>query len=45
MSTLGDILLVEDDIVVADVLRRMLVRAAYTVVNIHNNRNLRYTAA
>jgi DNA-binding response OmpR family regulator len=31
MSTLGDILLVEDDIVVADVLRRMLVRAAYIV--------------
>ena len=31
MSTPGDILLVEDDIVVADVLRRMLVRAAYTV--------------
>jgi DNA-binding response OmpR family regulator len=31
MSTSGDILLVEDDIVVADVLRRMLVRAGYTV--------------
>jgi DNA-binding response OmpR family regulator len=31
MSTFGDILLVEDDIVVADVLRRILVRAAYTV--------------
>jgi DNA-binding response OmpR family regulator len=31
MSTPGDILLVEDDIVVADVLRRLLVRAAYTV--------------
>ena len=31
MSTFSDILLVEDDIVVADVLCRMLVRAAYTV--------------
>jgi DNA-binding response OmpR family regulator len=31
VSTSSDILLVEDDIVVADVLCRMLVRAAYTV--------------
>ena len=31
MSTSGDILLVEDDIVIADMMRRMLVRAAYTV--------------
>jgi DNA-binding response OmpR family regulator len=31
MSTSGDILLVEDEIVIADMLRRMLVRAAYTV--------------
>jgi len=31
VSTFSDILLVEDDIVVADVLCRMLVRASYTV--------------
>jgi DNA-binding response OmpR family regulator len=31
VSTLSDILLVEDDLVVADVLRRMLIRAGYTV--------------
>jgi CheY-like chemotaxis protein len=31
MSTSGDILLVEDDVVVANVLRRLLVRAGYTV--------------
>jgi DNA-binding response OmpR family regulator len=31
MSTAGDILLVEDDTVVADVLRRILVRADYSV--------------
>jgi DNA-binding response OmpR family regulator len=31
MSTPTDVLLVEDDVVVADVLRRMLVRAGYDV--------------
>jgi DNA-binding response OmpR family regulator len=36
MSTPSDILLVEDDRVVADVLRRMLVRAAYTVRTAHD---------
>lgn len=36
MSTPTDILLVEDDRVVADVLRRMLVRAAYTVRTAHD---------
>src|SRR6188508_1717982 len=38
MSTSYDVLLVEDDIVVADVLRRMLVRAGY-MVRIANDGN------
>jgi two-component system, OmpR family, response regulator len=31
VSTSNDILLIEDDLVVADVLRRLLIRASYTV--------------
>lgn len=36
MSTSSDILIVEDDRIVADVLRRMLERAAYTVRIVHD---------